>query len=179
MTKFFHIGPGISPRLLYQARKRSWRADMGQGLIPGTIWKISCHNLFITYFALTYIFKLWLLALNWQIVKLRDLLLINLQIFLFRVWFQKDLYELDLKWDLFIGYSWYFNSRCVYRKSVVGWENLLNILSSRPLALIRHLKLNSGANTDVWGMFALMNNQHWLLTIIGHAEMNILQQDMW
>ena len=23
----FHIGPGISPRLKYQARQRSWRAD--------------------------------------------------------------------------------------------------------------------------------------------------------
>jgi hypothetical protein len=50
----FHIGPGISPRLPYQAWQRSWRADMGRGLIPGTIWKISCHNLFITYFTLTF-----------------------------------------------------------------------------------------------------------------------------
>jgi hypothetical protein len=33
----FHIGPGISLRLPYQARQRSWRADMGRGLIPGTI----------------------------------------------------------------------------------------------------------------------------------------------
>jgi hypothetical protein len=31
-----------------------WRADMGLGLIQGTIWKISCHNLFITYFTLTF-----------------------------------------------------------------------------------------------------------------------------
>ena len=38
----FHIGPDISPRLPYQARQRSWRADMGRGLISGTIWKISC-----------------------------------------------------------------------------------------------------------------------------------------
>jgi len=30
------------------------------------------------------------------------------------------LYELDLKYDLFIGYSRHLNSRCVYRKSVVG-----------------------------------------------------------
>jgi hypothetical protein len=50
----FHIGPGISPRLPYQARQRSWRADMGRGLIPGIIWKMSCHNLFITYFTLTF-----------------------------------------------------------------------------------------------------------------------------
>jgi hypothetical protein len=56
----FHIGTGISPRLPYQARQRSWRVDMGQGLIPGTIWKISCHNLFITYFTLTFS-KHWLL----------------------------------------------------------------------------------------------------------------------
>ena len=56
----FHIGPGISPRLPYQARQRSWRADMGRGLIPGTIWKISCHHLFITYFTLTFS-KHWLL----------------------------------------------------------------------------------------------------------------------
>jgi len=32
---------------------------------------------------------------------------------------QYQLYELDLKWDLFIGYSRHFNSRCVYRKYVV------------------------------------------------------------
>ena len=56
----FHIGPGISPRLPYQARQRSWRADMGRRLIPGTIWKISCHILFITYFTLTFS-KHWLL----------------------------------------------------------------------------------------------------------------------
>ena len=35
----FHIGPGISPRLPYQARQRSWRADMGRGLIPGPYGK--------------------------------------------------------------------------------------------------------------------------------------------
>ena len=38
----------------YQVRQRSWRSDMGRGLIPGTIWKISCRNLFITYFTLTF-----------------------------------------------------------------------------------------------------------------------------
>jgi hypothetical protein len=56
----FHIDPGISLRLPYQARQRSWRDDMGRGLIPGTIWKISCHDLFITYFRLTFS-KHWLL----------------------------------------------------------------------------------------------------------------------
>jgi hypothetical protein len=52
----FHIGHSISPRLPYQARQRScWRADMGRGLITATIWNISCHNLLITYFTLTFI----------------------------------------------------------------------------------------------------------------------------
>jgi len=62
LYEIFHIGPGISPivRLPYQARQLSWRADMGRGLIPGTIWKITCHNLFITYFTLTF-FNHWLL----------------------------------------------------------------------------------------------------------------------
>jgi hypothetical protein len=59
----FHIGPGISPRLPYQARQRSWRADMGRGLIPGIIWKISCqksfyHKFHIALFqALTFILQ--------------------------------------------------------------------------------------------------------------------------
>ena len=36
------------------------------------------------------------------------------------------------------------------------------------------------ANTDICPIFALSaNNQHWLLAIIGHAKMNILQQNMW
>ena len=64
----FHIGPGISLRLPYQARQQSWRADMGRGLIPGTIWKISCHDLFITYFTLTFILQKR--SLNWQIAKI-------------------------------------------------------------------------------------------------------------
>jgi hypothetical protein len=48
----FHIGPGISPILPYQVRERSCVDYMGWGLIPGTIWNISCHNLFFTYFTL-------------------------------------------------------------------------------------------------------------------------------
>jgi hypothetical protein len=82
----FHIGPGISPRLPYQARQRSWRADMGRGLLPGTIWKISCHNLFITYFTLTFS-KHWLLyckkvfeLTNCENKSLRELPLFNFQI---------------------------------------------------------------------------------------------------
>ena len=50
-----------------------------------------------------------------------------------------DLYELDLKWDLFIGYSRHFNSRCVYRKSVVGWENLLKTVVMNDVIVISHV----------------------------------------
>jgi hypothetical protein len=36
------------------------------------------------------------------------------------------------------------------------------------------------ANTDICPVFVLrVNNQHWLLAIIGHAKTNILQQNMW
>jgi hypothetical protein len=39
----FHIGPGISPRLpyqaRYQARQRSWRADMGRVNVLGRFYK--------------------------------------------------------------------------------------------------------------------------------------------
>ena len=35
-------------------------------------------------------------------------------------------------------------------------------------------------DTDICPVFALRaNNQHWLLAIIGHAKINILQQNMW
>jgi hypothetical protein len=58
-----------------------------------TIWKISCHNIFITYFTLTFS-KHWLIYCKkdlWtdEIKSLRELPLFNLQIFLFRIWFQK------------------------------------------------------------------------------------------
>jgi hypothetical protein len=52
----------LAPRLPYQARQRSWSADMGRGLIPGTIWKISRHNLFITYLIAKS--QCWLFALR-------------------------------------------------------------------------------------------------------------------
>ena len=54
LHNIFHIGPGISSRLPYQARERSWVAYVGWWLIPGTIWTISCHNLFFTYFTLIF-----------------------------------------------------------------------------------------------------------------------------
>ena len=40
----FHIKPQSEAGFAY----------MGQGLIPGTIWKMSFHNLFVTYFTLTF-----------------------------------------------------------------------------------------------------------------------------
>ena len=46
----FHIYPVISPRRPYQARLRSWRADMGRGVIPGPTWNMPCNDLFISYF---------------------------------------------------------------------------------------------------------------------------------
>jgi len=49
----FSISALVLARYSHIKPQRSWRADMGRGLIPGTIWKISCHNLFITYFTLT------------------------------------------------------------------------------------------------------------------------------
>jgi hypothetical protein len=38
---------------------------------------------------------------------------------------QYILCELDLKWDIFIGCSRHFNSRCAHIKYVLGWENLI------------------------------------------------------
>jgi hypothetical protein len=70
----FHIGPGISPRLPYQVWRQSWRANMGRGLIPWTIWTISCLNLFthilyIDFFqAFTFIWQKR--SLNWQSAKI-------------------------------------------------------------------------------------------------------------
>ena len=62
------------------------------GLIPGTIWKISCYNLFITYFTLTFILQKNIFEpTNCENKSLRALPLFNLQIFLFQVWFQKDM----------------------------------------------------------------------------------------
>jgi hypothetical protein len=59
LYKIFYIGPSMSPKFPYEARERSWRAEMCRGLIPGTIWKLLCHKLFITYLTLTF-FKHWL-----------------------------------------------------------------------------------------------------------------------
>jgi hypothetical protein len=76
----FHIDPGINPRLPYQARQWSWRADMGRGMIPGTVWKISCHNLFIPYFTLTFNIAEKILTDKLRNKSWRELPLLNLQI---------------------------------------------------------------------------------------------------
>ena len=57
LYKIFYIGPSMSPRFPYEARERSWRADMCRGLIPGTIWKLLCHKLYITYLTLTFLLQ--------------------------------------------------------------------------------------------------------------------------
>jgi hypothetical protein len=80
-----------------KARQRSWMVDMGRVLIPEIIWKISCHNPFITYFTLIfssidfYIAEKIFELTNCENKSLRELPLFNLQIFLFQVWFQKDI----------------------------------------------------------------------------------------
>ena len=56
LQNIFHISP--RPIAALQLRCRAWNGSLG--LIPGTIWKILCHNLFITYFTLTFL-KYWLL----------------------------------------------------------------------------------------------------------------------
>ena len=79
----FHIGPGISPRLPYQGRQRSWSADMGRGFFLSHIlhWPFPSIDFYIA----KKIFELT----NYENKFLRELPLFNLQIFLFRVWFQK------------------------------------------------------------------------------------------
>ena len=44
---------------------------MGRGLIPGTIWKMSCHNLFITYFYID-LFQAFTFILQKQIFELTN-----------------------------------------------------------------------------------------------------------
>jgi hypothetical protein len=69
--EIFHMVPGINPRPIsaLQLCCRAWYGSLG--LIPGPIWKMSCNNLLII------------------IKSLIELPLFNLQIFLFRIWFQK------------------------------------------------------------------------------------------
>ena len=76
LYSIFYIGPSMSPRFPYEAPERSWMADMCRGLIPGTILKLLCHKLFITYLTLTF-FKHWLFYCrkNLWTDKLRKLIL--------------------------------------------------------------------------------------------------------
>ena len=91
----FHIGPGISPRLPYEARQRSWRAEWVEGWYQGPYGK------FHVIIFLSHIVHWPFPSINFYIAKkiyeqtncenksLRELPLFNLQIFLFRIWFQK------------------------------------------------------------------------------------------
>jgi len=79
---------------LVSARDSHIKPDSEAGwLIPETMRKISCHNLFITYLTLTLFFQALTFIFevtNCENKSLREMHLFNLQIFLFRVWFQKD-----------------------------------------------------------------------------------------
>ena len=90
----FHIGPGISQRLPYQARQRSW----------GLIWvkgNQGRYEKFHVIIFLSHILDWPFPSIDIDIAKkifelkncenksLRELPLFNLQIFMFRVWFQK------------------------------------------------------------------------------------------
>ena len=69
---------------LVSARDSHMKADGEAGvLIPGTIWKSSCHNLFITYFTFTfsridfYITEKIVAPTNCENKSLRELLLLE------------------------------------------------------------------------------------------------------
>ena len=87
----FHIDPGISPRLQYQARQWSWRTDMGRGLIPRTIWKVHViiylsHILHWLFSSIDlYMAENILELTNCEDKSLTELPFFNLQIFSFRV----------------------------------------------------------------------------------------------
>ena len=77
-------------------RCRDWYGSLGLTPVPiwkmpCMIWKISCHNIFITYFSLTFFqalsFILQKRSLNWQIAKKK----IVKRVAFDRVWFQKDI----------------------------------------------------------------------------------------
>ena len=52
--EIFHIIPGISPRPIsvLQLHCRAWYGSLG--LIPGSMWKMSCNNLLITIWKSSY-----------------------------------------------------------------------------------------------------------------------------
>jgi len=45
----FSIYALVSSRDSHISPRRESKADMGRGMIPGLIWKVSSYNLFITY----------------------------------------------------------------------------------------------------------------------------------
>ena len=124
LYNIFYIGPSMSPRFPYEARERNWRADICRGLIPGTIWKLLCHKLFITYLTLTF-FKHWLFycRTNLWTDKLRKLILkrvafVQLANILVSKRYQTgnvDLYN-DVRKCL----------KKLHKKSTFGWKFLFN-----------------------------------------------------
>ena len=89
----FHIGPGISPRLPYEARQRSWRAEWVEGWYQGPYGKFHViiflsHILHWPFPSIDiYIAKKIFELTNYVNKFLKEFPLFNLQIFLFRVWF--------------------------------------------------------------------------------------------
>ena len=70
---------------LVSAQDSHMKADSEAGvLIPGTIWKISCHNLFITYFTLTFS------RIDFYIAE-KIIAQILKRVAFVGVWFQKDI----------------------------------------------------------------------------------------
>ena len=91
----FHIGPGISQRLPYQARQRSWGVIWVKGWYQGRYEKF--HVIIFLSHILHWPFpsididiakKIFELK-NCENKSLRELPLFNLQIFMFQIWFQK------------------------------------------------------------------------------------------
>ena len=73
---------------------------MDRGLISGTIWKISCNNLFITYFTLTYIADKIFELTNYKNKSLRELLCSICKYFCFESGFKKISNNVDLYNDV-------------------------------------------------------------------------------
>jgi hypothetical protein len=106
---------------------------MRRELIPGTIWKISCHNLCITYFTLTFS-KNWLLycknifeLTNCENKSLRELPLFKLQIVLFRVLFKKYTFlictmTLETVCKIY-SRRWHLNENSYSSRRIYIWAN--------------------------------------------------------
>ena len=117
------------------------KLDMGRGLIQGTIWKISCHNLFISYFALTFFFQ----ALTFIFELTNNLIEIRLWTYLYASSFL-------VLWDLCAGTgSWIWGQILTYEGKYVYLKANTDIClvfalrannQHRLLAIIGHAKTN-------------------------------------